>query len=508
MARQLTTKVQLSGYRLGVRRIEQGITRRDTSLNTSPFSPQTIAFAVGIFLAAMIPALGLLMSVFASRADQNGASIVITKSGGYYVMYDGRLHQATNLASARLIVGKAETPKVVKDDTLTTQPRGQLMGIPSAPNNLSQRTDDTAEWTVCDKHTDTTDLSLTKTDALSTTLLAGTDALSPAVSALRTTDAVLVKLDSAPDQLWMVYKGERTLIAPQDLATRAALALNPKVIADAIPISLGLFNAIPAAPTLTTPYIADRGQVNPGLPSVRNGDVITTSDADGERQYRVALSGGLQLVPEFVAQLLINTGSSQITTIDPSDLAKQPLANDIDVNHYPDRVPTFRQPHVLCWSWEKGARDQRATTTISTGESLPIAPEDLDKVVPLLKSTDPNATANASYTDPGNGWFVRITGAAPDSHAAEQLMYIDDTGIRYMIGPDSSGQYDEVVKALGLGTRDPLPIPWSVAKLYAPGSTLSRAAALTVHGLLPDDLNQKAIPANPQQADQAAPPPS
>lgn len=58
MARQLTTKVQLSGYRLGVRRIEQGITRRDTSLNTSPFSPQTVAFAVGIFLAAMISPSG------------------------------------------------------------------------------------------------------------------------------------------------------------------------------------------------------------------------------------------------------------------------------------------------------------------------------------------------------------------------------------------------------------------------------------------------------------------
>jgi len=506
MARQLTTKVQLSGYRLGVRRIEQGVTRRDTSLNTSPFSPQTVAFSVGIFLAAIIVGAGFLMSVFSSRADRNGASIVITKSGGMYVMFDHSLHPVTNLASARLIVNSADTPKVVKDDTLAGQPRGQLMGIPSAPNNLAQRTDDTAQWTACDKHSDTSDLSLTKTDALSTTLIAGTDTLTSAVAPLRRDDAILVKLDSEPDQLWMVYKGERTLIGPQDLATRSALGLEPKSAAHAIPISLGLFNAIPAAPSLTTPYIADRRQVNPGIPTVSNGDVIMTSNAAGDREYRVALQSGVQQVPEFVAQLLINTGSKQVTTIDPSELAKQKLASDINVANYPDRAPNFRQPHVLCWSWTKGARAQHADTRILTGEALPISADNVSKVVPLLKSTVPSETANAAYTAPGKGWFTRVTGSSPDSRAAEQLMYIDDTGVRYAIGPDSQGKYDDTVKALGLGTRDPLLIPWAIAKLYAPGSTLSRQAALTVHGLLPDDFSQKAIPLNPDQA--AATPPS
>ncbi|MDD4865818.1 MAG: type VII secretion protein EccB [Mycobacterium sp.] len=504
MARQLTTKVQLSGYRLGVRRIEQGVTRRDTSLTTSPFSPQTIAFSVGIFLAAMIVAVGALLSVFAPRADRNGASIVLTKSGGKYVMFDQKLHPVTNLASARLIVNKADIPKVVKDDTLAGQPRGQLMGIPSAPDNLAQRTDDTAEWTVCDKHTGTSDLSLTKTDALSTTLIAGTGARTDAVAPLRRNDAILVKLDSAPNELWMIYKGQRTLIGPNDLATRSALGVAPAQTTHAIPISLGLFNAIPAAPALTTPYIPDRNQVNPGLPSVRNGDVILTSNAAGDRQYRVALPAGVQPIPEFVAQLLINTGSKQVTTIDPSELANQPLANDINVANYPDQQPVFRQPNVLCWSWTKGARDQRATETIFTGEGLPIAPNNVDNVVTFLKSTPPTATADASFTTPGRGWFVRVTGPAPDSHAAEQLIYIDDTGVRYFIGPDNQGKYDDVVKALGLGSRDPLPIPWSVAKLYAPGSTLSRQAALTEHEFLPDDLHQKDMAPNPDR--NAAPP--
>lgn len=79
-------------------------------------------------------------------------------------------------------------------------------------------------------------------------------------------------------------------------------------------------------------------------------------------------------------------------------------------------------------------------------------------------------------------------------------MYIDDTGVRYFIGPDTetaAGTKDvraataKTAEILGLGSAQPLPIPWAVAKLYAPGSTLSRQGALTTHVQLPVDLNQQ-----------------
>lgn len=502
MARFLTTKVQLSGYRLQVRRVEQGFIRRDVRLMASPFSAQTNAFAVGIFLACLVVAFGFLQSYLAPRANQNGASMIITKSGGLYVMFDGALHPVTNLGSARLIVGKADTPKVVKDEALADQPRGQEMGIPSGPNNLSPRPDDTAQWTACDKHTDASDLSLTKTDVLSTTLLAGTDAMTTAVTPLSNNDAVLVKLADAPDHQWLVYKGQRTSIGPNDMATRATLGLTPAVANKAIPISQRLFNAIPAAPALTVPFIPSRSQINPALPSATNGDVIITSATDGTRQYHVALPDGVQQVSQFIAQLLINTGSKEITTLDRNALSRAQVSNAIDTSRYPDHAPNFRQPHVLCWSWQKGVHDLRAAATILTGESLPVSNDNLNKIVPLLESSNPNATANAVYTRPGRGWFVRVTGSTPESHAQEQLMWIEDNGKRYFIGPDDQGKYDSAVRALGIGAHDPLPIPWAIAKLYAPGNTLSRGAALTLHELLPVDLNQKAIP--PESAERAA----
>ncbi len=509
MPRYLTTKVQLSGYRLIVRRVGQAMTLRDTRMLSNPFSPQTVWFNGGIFLACGIVLFGFLLGVFSKKgADQGNAELILTQSGGRYVMYNGALHEATNLASARLIVGKPDKPKVVKDSALNDKPRGQLMGIPSAPESLAQRSDDVAQWTVCDRHTDDAQLSLTKADALSTTLFAGMGSVSGTVTPQQANDAVLVTLDAAPEELWMVYKGQRTLIGPHDLAAKAALALSPATAARAIPISEGLFNAIPAAPPLTAPFISERGVVNPIFSNMRNGDVIVTASADGTRQYHVALAAGVQQISELVAQLLINTGSAEITTMDRQQLARVPLASDINMAVYPERAPNFREPHVLCWQWQKGVRDQRAVAKVLTGEALPIPDAEKSNVVELHPSGGSTLTANASVMKPGAGWFVYITNSSVASHARGQYSYIADTGIRYPIGPDQDPAqgggtnraqglpYGETVGALGLAGSPPLPIPWQIAKLYAQGSTLSRRAALALHpGTLPHDLDQQLPPA-------------
>lgn len=498
MTRRTTTSVQLSGYRWLIRRIETAITRGDIWETKQPQSTQTLCFALGIFFACLIPAAGFVKSIFVQRADRGSAEMIITKSGGGpYVMFDDGsgmgLHKTTNLASARLIVGKADAPKIVKDEALAKEPRRADMGIPDGPDNLATRADDTALWAVCDRHTDDSQLSLTKTDVLSTTLFAGTDSMTNAVTAMPSTDAILVKLDGSTDGVqWVVYKGKRASVGPQDGATRAALGLSPAQVKNAIPISAGLFNAIPAAPALTTPFIADRGRVNPALPDVLNGDVIITASADATRQYWVALPGGVQQVSELVAQMLLYTGSKEITNMDRATVAAVPLVSDIDPSRYPDRAPNFRQPHVLCWSWSKGLRDMAATTTVLTGESLPISADNQHIPTPIPATKPPETTAQASYMRPGQGWYVRVTDASPQSHAAQGFMFIEDTGKRYFIGPDEQNRYDKVLSALGIAGREPQPIPWEIAKLYGPGSTLSMQAALVVHGQMGDDLNQKA----------------
>ncbi|SIH21625.1 type VII secretion protein EccB, Actinobacterial [Mycobacteroides abscessus subsp. abscessus] len=515
MTRYKTHKAQIDGYRMQIRRVMEAITRRDARLLGNHFSDQTMAFVVGTFVVSLVGGGFYVAGYFAPRADQGASSFIMTKSGGRYVLYDSdktglKWHEVRDLASARLILNKPELPKMVKDETLKSRPTGNPMGLLDGTDNLAVRGDDTTKWTVCDRTSDAAELSLTKADSRTTTLFAGADSLTSAVTALPANDAMLIKLDDNPQE-WIVYNGVRALVGPQDQATRQALHLTPEVSAKAIAVSKGLFNAIPAAPALTAPFIADRGRVNPALPQTLNGDVIETAAADGTRQYFIPQQNGVQQVSEFTAQLLINTGSKEITTLARAQLSAVPLVSDIDNRFYPAVAPTFRQPHVLCWSWSKGSQDLKATATVMTGEALPVAPDKAQNVVELLRSTNPEATANAAYTAPGEGWFVRITGATAESHAQEQLFLITAKGVRYFIGPDEQNKYDSTVKALGIGAKDPLPIPWPIAELYSPGPTFSHlAASVELSPLVPPNVNQKAVPLDPNvvtPSSEAPPPP-
>ncbi|ORB75965.1 type VII secretion protein EccB, partial [Mycobacterium timonense] len=98
-------------------------------------------------------------------------------------------------------------------------------------------------------------------------------------------------------------------------------------------------------------------------------------------------------ISQFIAQLLINTGSKEVTTLDATTVSAAPLASDIDVRLYPDHAPNFREPHVLCWSWERGAKDLRESTTILPAESLPIAPERAKQLLHLHNPTGTVVTA-------------------------------------------------------------------------------------------------------------------
>ena len=56
---------------------------------------------------------------------------------------------------------------------------------------------------------------------------------------------------------------------------------------------------------------------------------------------------------------------------------------------------------------------------------------------------------------------------------------MSDTGVRYGIGGDSKTG-EKTIAALGL-SEPPLPIPWSVLTLFAPGPALSQADALVAY---------------------------
>lgn len=502
--RFLTTRLQRSGYRFLIRRQEQAFVRRDVRGLSNPFSAQTSAVAVGVFLVGLMAVVGLLVSVVKPRPDRGLDSIITTSSGGIYVMHNRKLHPVTNLASARLIVGRPDNSSPVKDDTIKDIPRGPLMGIPSAPSSLVAHTDDPAVWTVCDRRDMKSDLSLTTKDTVSTTLIAGKDMLDPKAKTLDSDQAILARSSTSPDRLWLIFDGKRTELGKQDFATQAALGITPAKLNSAITLSGSLIDAIEVLPTLTVPFLENRGRVSSTVPQRAIGDVLTIGDPQGQRDHYVVADQGVQSISPVVAGLLVNTGSRQTVEPDPESVTSLPQVQVIDVSRYPSQIPELVDAPTTCYSWSRSRTDSRSQTKIVVGDALPIQGDKSGTLVDLLRPDPGVVQASASAMDPGKGWYVRVTGSGPESMSAEQLMFIDDTGTRYFISPDKQGSYDPVVGALGLNTQLPLPIPWAIAKLYIQGSTLSTEDAMVYHAFIPP--NKNGVPA-PPKAGTLSPPP-
>jgi type VII secretion protein EccB len=482
----LTTPRQIKGFKRELNRVDEALSRQDVRGLGSPLARLRGAMSVGVVFGALILAAAFVASLISPKPDAGVASIMTTRSGGMFVQFNGRLHPVTNLASARLIVGKPDEAKVVTDTALRSMPTGPLMGIPNAPNLLTPRTDDTATWTVCDWRDTAVPLSLLLSGDITTAVIAGSDMLDGGTD-LGNNRAVLVKPVTDPSKLWLLYRDTRAEVGRTDYAAQAALGLTPALIDSAVTVSSALLGAISPSPVLTAPALVDRAQPSPVVTGSSIGDVLTVATASGARSYYLVGSSGVQQVSPVLAQMMINTGSAQRLVDDPAQVQSQPRVTIVDDSRFPSAVPTMVSEPALCWSWSKSRGELAAATRIFTNARMPLTETGRMSAVNLLPNDGTAEQASDSITLPGYGWYARTTGDATDSVAAEQLMWIDPNGTRYPIDAVISGtavSYDPTVKALGFDAVTPTPIPWAVAKLYAPGSTLSIKNAQVMQGTL------------------------
>lgn len=506
MAWRLTNPLQRKGYHRELVRLDEALSRQEVRGLGSPLTRMRGALGVGAVGGIGILVVALVMSFIAPKPDGKIAEIMTTRSGGTFVYFNGRLHPVTNLASARLIVGKAAPATVVSEAALRSLPTGPLMGIPNAPNVLDPRQDETAVWTICDSRDTSVQLSLVRGAGITTAVIAGEDVLEGGDD-LGDSRAVLATPVGKPDELWLIYRDTRAQIGRADFAAQAALGLTPAAIAAAVPVSPSLLGAIVPSPALTAPLLTDRGQPSPVVTGSKIGDILTVGTAAGSRAYYLVGRGGVQLIGPVLAQMLINTGSAQTVVDDPAAVQKRPQVALVDTGRFPSQVPNLATDAVLCWSWSKSAGDQSARTRVFTDSRMPVTEAGRIAAVQLLPNTGTEDQATASVMRPGYGWYARTTGNGSDSVAKEQLLWIDPTGTRYPIDAvaENAGavSYDPTVQALGLNTVEPTPVPWAVARLYAPGATLSIRNAQVMQGTI-TPLSQ--VP-SPSMTPGAAPPP-
>ncbi len=467
--RGFVTRHQVTGWRFVMRRIASGVALHDTRMLVDPLRTQSRSVLVG----AMILVTGLigcfLFSLIRPSGDAGTDPVLADRdTAALYVRLGDQLHPVLNLTSARLITGRPDNPAMVKSSELDQFPRGNLLGIPGAPERMVANVTRDAYWTVCDAAAGTT---------TGVTVIAGEPTGGgERAAALPAGHAILTENEG---RTWLLWNGKRS---PVDLADRAVTS-GVGIGVDAAPpqpIAPGLFNAIPESAPLVAPAIPGAGlPSNLGLPEpFPVGAVVVAFDTDGSTdtlRHYVVLTDGLQPISPVVAAILRNTNSwglSQPPRLDADVVARIPAARAVDDDAYPaDRVTLVdvaAEP-VICAAWAQPEGAQTNSLTLLSGAALPI-PEDL-RTVGLVSSGAPGGPADQVALPPGTGYFVDCAGSQ---------FWVSDTGVRYGI---ESGDDTDSTQALGL-TSAPLPIPWSVLSQFAAGPTLSRTDALLAHDTL------------------------
>jgi type VII secretion protein EccB len=481
--RGFVTRHQVSGWRFVMRRIASGVALHDTRMLVDPLRTQTRAVLVG----ALVLITGLAGCFVFSLIRPGGvagdnAILADRTTSALYVRLGDQLHPVLNLTSARLIAGRPDNPTTVKTSEIDQFARGNLIGIPGAPERLVQNTTRDADWTVCDG---------VSGPASGVTVIAGalTDGGERA-GPLPDSEAVLVANESGSNAgTWLLWDGRRSRIDLDDRAVTSALGLGtetPRFRA----IAPGLFNAVPEAPALSAPSIPGAGEPpRYSLPQAAPvGAVVTSFDADNTMRHYAVLVDGLQPVSPVVAAMLRNTdsyGFNQPPRLDADDIARLPVANVIDDEAYPSEPVTLvdaAEAPLTCAQWTRPADATGATLQLRSGVTLPVAEQ--SRTLALVGAGS-GTTADRVVLTPGTGYLVQTVGqdGGGTSPAGGAYFWISDTGVRY--GLDTDGD-QKTISALGLNPP-PLPIPWSMLSQFAQGPTLSRSDALLAHDGLAAD---------------------
>ena len=497
MPAQVTTRAQVNGYRFLIRRLEHALIRGDSRMIHDPMRGQMRALIVGFVIAVVITGGCGVMAFFKPAPNFGDAQILLSKSSGAtFVRIGDRIHPVLNLASARLIVGKNDSPKDVDDKFLNTVPRGPMVGIVGAPASIRGADDlSTSSWTVCDTLQMPGATESTGATTLQTTVLANDPVLDGDIRATDPAHAILIEVGG---RTYLVYDGVRAPIDLSDAVVVNGLHLQGAPVR---PISTGLLNAFPLVAPITPVTIDGAGEPSTVLGSdFPTGSIVKTVDSRGDQLY-VVLRDGLQPISPATADIIRygESDAARLTAreIAPSNVATVPIVHQLPVDHYPAMSPQIvplNQDPVVCMGWQRTTAAAQATVRLIVGNKLPV-PAGAEAV--RLATADGNGPGlDSVYMTPGAGEYVQATGVEPGSQSTGPLFYVSDTGLRYHIKdlPTATALGVVGVKAPGQTPETPQLAPWPVLSLLPSGPELSQEAALVAHDGVSPDPNSVAVP--------------
>jgi type VII secretion protein EccB len=466
MAWQPTTRLNVSGYRFLLRRVECALLGRDIRGVNEPIRASMRSLMAGSVLAIIMLAGCALLAVLRPQPALTTAPIVMGKqSGALYVRIGEALHPVLNLASARLIVKTNADPQPIPEAELGKSNRGSLVGIPGAPQFLGMPlAEDGLQWAVCDRHDG---------PAPSTTVVI--DRIEGPLPHLLASGQSVLARPASGGSTYLLYDGRRAVVNMDEPAVVRALGLDGHA---PLAVSPMLLNAIPEAPPITAPRIPNSGDRGPaGLPGFPVGSVLRVARADGDEHY-VVLGHGIQRIGQFAADLLRFTdsrGTRTAISVAPDLIRATPAVIDLPVATFPNRAPAAFDANgtTLCASWMHAASGGVETSLSAGGLPIPAGHEP----VRLSQADGKGPAVDAVYLPPGRSAYVRATGLSGDNPRAGTRYLITDTGVRFAVHDDDA--------AHDLGLPDTaIPAPWPVLAKLPAGPELGRANALIVQDTL------------------------
>ena len=436
-----TTKEQAEAHGYEGRRQATSLMTGEDEARRDPRRRINRVTAAGVLIGVLVMAgFGIAGFLGAGRGPglPDSGGVLVTGSGDRYVVVEGRLHPALNLASALLVGGGSTTQ--VRPAALDALPRGLPVGIPDAPDALPQPQRLSVDpWTVCAVP------SGAPTLPPEITLLVGLP--DPATGRIEDGSGVVGR--SEDGSLWLLESGRR-----YRLVDNAAVLLG---LQGAAPVALPdpVLDVLPEGAPITPPAIPDRGAPVEGVPPQWvAGDVVRVQAGGVARQTFAVVREGLTPVSDLTAALLVATGSNE-TTATPAvaSAARQAPVPSLERPGWPDVVPRAVGPQrdqPLCFSTTPGdpagdapwvVRMSLPGVVLAPGQeavyaSAGDAPGVVDRVV---VSRGSGALVRASTASGGDGALTLVTDsgqryAIPTADAAVRLRY-DPNTVRALPAP-------------------------------------------------------------------------
>ncbi len=515
--------------------MQSALVRRDAVMLHDPMRTHTRATIVGVVLAALGVLVFVIWGLLSPKPSVPDAGNIVIgeQSGTVYVVAGNpkKLIPTFNLASARLLIiaqskqgaqqagtkpsgptqaSEVKNPTVVSDEQLKNIPRGQLMGIPNGPQLMPTDTQRVApDWGVCDEvmyDPTVPQPDLTKTE---TTVYAGVSKLGD--RELGQNEALLVK--GANGRTYLIYRltananlrnanAVKAEIKPESTAVTSALKLPNQFRG----ISQGLLDAIPEVPELKLPDVPGKGETpNFETEGLKVGDVFSTEQAEGKKDFYLISRSGIQAVSPAVADIVQtgkNDGSTSVMPVAQGKIRSMTRVTSgpdfVDLDAYPQNVPTVlnatQGSRVSCLSWsitgEGSNRDSH--TAVFVDDKLPKG-RNADGSAPGVKIGTPGpvgAPINSFYMEPG---FAAVVQSATGKETFDKgpIQLISDRGIRYGV-PDS-------VTADSIGLNKRVPAPEAIIRILPNGASLNTQDVLRTFDTVPiDDRGSSIAPASQQ----------